>query len=232
MDTFISAIITAGGSGARTGYKIPKQFIFLDGRRVIERTIDVFESLREISEIILVIREEDKEIYKEILSQYKKEITLVIGGKSREESTFNGIQKVNKEADYILCHDGARPFVTQQLVLEAIKFVKKYDAVIPGTPAIDTMKILDEDQFVLETPDRSNLYHIQTPQIFKKDLLVNSYNKLFEEEDFTGITDDSSIVARTGQFIKVIDGDIRNFKITTDFDILVAKKVLQRRKDV
>lgn len=232
MENFISCVITAGGSGRRTGHQIPKQFILLEGRRVIERTLDVFSSLEEISEIILVIREEDEEIYESICKKYDQEIKLAIGGKTREESTFNGLQKVSKKADFILTHDGARPFVKKELVLSLIEEGKRYPAVILGTPAIDTIKILDEEHFVEKTPDRSTLYHIQTPQIFEKDLLLKAYEKAFKEKDFTGITDDSSIVEKFGERIKVLEGDIRNFKITTDFDLLIAKKVLQRRKNV
>ena len=222
----ISVIIVAAGSSNRMRLKTNKIFLDLCGQSVIERTINAFVNIPEIFEIILVTKKEFFDDFKDILNNISINIRLVEGGSSREESTFNGLLKVSKDSNYVICHDGARPLVSKKTILNVINELESYKAVITGVKSKDTIKVLSSDYEVISTPDRSSLYNIQTPQAFDKKVLLDGYKKFFEENGFA--TDDSSIVEKLNVRIKLVEGEYSNIKITTIEDIYYARVLLER----
>ena len=219
--TKISAIITAAGSGNRMESKIPKQFLEINGISIIERTLNKFEDINIIDEIIIIVKEEDLEFYKNLKDKYSKVIKIVVGGATREKSTYNGLLAIDNETDVVICHDGVRPFITREIIIKALNFIGAYNAVIVGVPVKDTIKNIDKDGNVAYTPIRKDLYHAQTPQIFKKDILLKAYKKSFDEK--IQVTDDSSLMEIIGEKVKIIEGSYKNIKITTKEDLILGE---------
>lgn len=228
FENSISVVITAGGSSSRMGLDKNKLLIELDNKTVIERTIEKFLNISNVVEIIVVSGDGIYEEVKEIASRIQFNIKIVQGGNSREESTYNGIIATNEKSSHILCHDGARPLVSRDVILKCIKEIENYDAVITGVPTKDTIKIVSSDLEVVSTPNRENLFNIQTPQIFKRDILLKAYENL-KREQFK-VTDDSSIVAKLDIPIKLVESDYSNIKITTKEDIYLATELLNKEK--
>lgn len=225
----VSVVITAGGSSSRMSLDKNKLLIELNGKSVIQRTIEKFIGLDFVNEIILV---SGNAIYNEILEIVKDipfSIKVVLGGNSREESTYNGIISTSELSDYILCHDGARPLVSKEVILNCFDEIKNYDAVITGVPTKDTIKIVSSSLEVESTPNRENLYNIQTPQIFKRNILLKAYDE-WNTRNFK-VTDDSSIVSKMNIPIKLVEGSYSNIKITTKEDIYLATELLNKERD-
>lgn len=225
---YITAVITAAGNGSRMNSKINKPFINICGKMIIEMTLDKIDQVEEIDDIILVIRKKDEDNLKNIIKNYKKPIKLVYGGKTREESTFNGLFALDDRCDIVLTHDGVRPFVEIDTIKKAIYELRKYKAAIVGVNSKDTVKIVKDDMTVNYTPTRKHVYNIQTPQVFEKDTLLKLY-KRYIEEDVT-ITDDSSLFEMFQVFdvpVKVVDGKYSNIKITTVEDVYFGKLLLE-----
>ncbi len=214
-------ILTAAGSGTRMGHNKPKQFIEINGVSIIERTLKKFYDINLINEIIIIIRKDDLDYYNNLKNKYSSKVKIVIGGKTREESTYNGLLETSENNSIILCHDGVRPFVTKEIILNSIKAMKEYNAVVVAVPAKDTIKSIREDKTIAYTPKRKYLYNAQTPQVFKRDLLVSAYKKCFQED--IQVTDDSSLMEVIGEKVKIIDGSYSNIKITTKEDLLFAE---------
>ena len=177
MSKQISVIIVAAGSSNRMGMNTNKIFLDLCGRSVIERTISAFTDIPEIFEIILVTKKEffDDLRNKENGGQNLLNIKLVEGGSSREESTYNGLLEVSDDSDFVICHDGARPLVSRQNIVNVINELDNYKAVITGVRVKDTIKYISSDLEVISTPDRRLLYNIQTPQAFEKEIILEGY---------------------------------------------------------
>lgn len=218
----IGAIIAAGGCGKRMNSSTSKQFLRIKGHPIIYYTLKIFESLNFIDEIILVIGSDDKRQAEEIVSYYKfKKVKIVIGGKERQDSVYNGLKKLSPKTDIVIIHDGVRPFVTKKMIIESIKSAQSFGAVGVAVPVKDTIKVIGNNNLIKDTPTRSNLRAIQTPQVFKYDLIMRAYEKAFED-GFYG-TDDTVLVERLGCPVKLIDGSYENIKITTPEDILIAE---------
>lgn len=227
MSKKISVIITAAGSSTRMKLNENKIFLNVDyNTTVIEKSLSAFIGIDDIFEIILVTKKIFFEKLMYIIDKLPMNIKLVEGGDSREISTFNGLNSVSSESDYVLCHDGARPLVSKKNILNVISELDNYDAVITGVKSKDTIKLVSEKNEVISTPDRRFLYNIQTPQAFKKNLLIESYKKFFLNEFF--ITDDSSVVEKLKIPIKIVEGDYSNIKITTEEDIYYVREFLKR----
>ena len=219
-----SAIILAAGSGSRMKSDIPKQYMEMGGHPVIYYAINAFENSN-IDEVILVVRPGDEATVKSDIVQkygFKKISAIVAGGDERVDSVLCGIEAASGE--YVLIHDGARAYVTTELIDRMIKEVQEYPAIIAAVPAKDTIKVVDESGFILDTPDRRTLQIVQTPQAFSKELILSCYDGLRAEKDsgqpVPTITDDAMLVERySNTAVKVTMGEYGNIKITTPEDL-------------
>lgn len=218
------AIVLAAGQGKRMKSKVQKQYLLIKDKPVLYYTLNAFETSPLISEIILVTGKDEIEYCRqEIVEKYgfMKVHKIVAGGKERYHSVHEGIKAID-EADYVLIHDGARPFVDAEILERVCGAVKQYKACVVGMPVKDTIKIADEDCFAVNTPDRKKVWQVQTPQTFEYELIKNAYEKLMDEEP-EGITDDAMVVeTMTEHRVKLIEGSYRNIKITTPEDLDVA----------
>lgn len=201
----IKVIIPASGSGVRFGGKIPKQFLKIKGKEIIAHTIEKFNSIKLIDEIIISTQPENFAKVSSIIKKYNftKVKKIVEGGKRRQDSVYNALLASESGSDdLIIVHDAVRPFVSKGKIIEIIKEVMKEKCVILGLPVAETVKRVNGKKFVEETIDRNNLYSIQTPQAFQFDILKKSFQKAYKE-NFNG-TDESSVVENAGYKVKVI----------------------------
>ena len=233
-----TAIVLAGGSGKRMNSAVKKQFIEIDGKPLLYYALKTFEDSF-ISEVILVASEEDKEYCKkEIIEKFNftKVRKIVPGGKERYHSVANGIKAANV-CDYIFIHDGARPFVTVEILDRLLEEVKRNNACVAGMPVKDTIKIANEDGFIARTPRRDLVWTIQTPQVFSYELIDAAYKRLLEEENSLiekgiSITDDAMVVETFfGEKVKLVEASYENIKVTTPEDISVSEAFLQQKKE-
>jgi len=227
LDKF-TVVIPAAGKGRRMKTYLNKQFILLQGMPIIVHTLKVFQVAPVIGEIVLVTAPGEEEYYrKEILLNYgiEKNTLVVTGGGERQDSVYRGLQNVR--GAYVMVHDGARPLVAADLIERLAEEAKHYGAVVSGVPVKDTIKRTDAGGFITDTLQRKGLWHIQTPQAFRTELLKEAHEQARALE-FYG-TDDATLVERMGVPVKVIPGSYDNIKITTPEDIIVAEAVLQRR---
>lgn len=228
---YITAVLTAAGTSRRMGAGISKQFLKIGNKMIIQRTIDIFDNMEEVDDIILIVRKDDINIYeKEILPNVKKPIKLVIGGNTREESTYNGILALDEKTDIVVCHDGVRPFIKPNIIIKAIEEMENNNAAIVAVPSKDTIKYADKNGFVEYTPNRDRLYNVQTPQVFKKDILIKAYENVFDEN--IKVTDDSSLLEMMGEKVQIIIGDYSNIKITTKEDLLYGELILKQEEEI
>lgn len=219
-------IIPASGTGTRFGGKTPKQFIKFAGKEIIAHTLNKFNSLKEIHSIIIATQKKYFDKLHNIISKNKfgKVIALVEGGETRQDSVYNALRVINfRKDDFIIVHDAVRPFVSKILIRNLILNSKKYKAVIPGLKINDTVKNLNKDNTVKETVLRENIWRIQTPQVFRYDVLINSFKKAIAGNYYG--TDESSLAEYGGYKVKVVEGDVNNIKITTKNDIKTTDKI-------
>lgn len=218
----VSAIILAGGKGKRMGKDISKQFILVKNKPIIYYTIKKFSDCKLIDEIILVLPKDEIEYCKkEVLEKYSLKVDKIIeGGKERQDSVYNGL-KALKNSDIVLIHDGARPFVSEKIILDGIENAKKYGAAAPGVMPKDTIKVKDDFSFSKETLKRESLIAIQTPQVFKKDIIVKCHERV--REDNVSVTDDTMVVEKYGYKVYLYDGDYTNIKVTTPEDLILCE---------
>lgn len=223
----MSAVIAAGGKGTRMGAETNKVFLKLDGKEIIAHTIEVFEKNPLVKNIIIVAGENETEKCGEIVKKYgyKKVTDIVEGGLTRRDSVANGLKCV--KTDFTAVHDAARAFVTDKIICDTAEAAERYGAAAPGVLCKDTVKISDEEGFVESTPDRNKLYMIQTPQIFKTELLKTAHSYPSENE----ATDDCMLVENIGHKVKISKGSYENIKLTTPEDLLTGEMILKRRCD-
>ena len=221
----ISAIVLAGGRGKRMNYHKSKQFIEIKGKPVLVYTLEKFIYNKSIDEVILVLPEDEVDYCKkEVLQRYSLKVDrIVIGGKERQDSVFNALEAMEK-ADIVLIHDGARPFINEKIIEEGIKYANIYGAATPGVTPKDTIKVKNEDNISVDTPDRNMLVAVQTPQCFKYDEIYQCHRKIKEENAI--VTDDTSVVERYGQTVYLYEGDYTNIKITTPEDLILAERLI------
>ena len=222
----ISAVITAAGNGLRMKSDRAKPYIELKGKKILEICLDTIVSLEEIDQIIVVIRKDDENYLKDIIKKYDKKISYVFGKQTRELSTYEGLKAVDKNSKLVLTHDGVRPFASKELFEKVIENLKEYKAVISAVKSKDTVKIVDENLLVKNTPLRKEVYNVQTPQAFDKELIL-AYYKKYIQSDFT-ITDDSQLFEIfSEEKIKVVEGEYSNIKMTTPEDLIFARGFLE-----
>ena len=231
-----TAIVLSAGRGTRMNSDVAKQYLPLKGRPVLFYCMDIFQKSF-IDEIVLVCAEEDIEYCKtEIVDKFgfSKVSKIVSGGKERYNSVYNGLcaieddAELNNEERYVFIHDGARPFVDIDMLNRVLEEVRIHKACITGVPVKDTIKVSDKEGFVCDTPNRSSLYQVQTPQVFEYKLIKDAYKEVLENEkklreQGISITDDAMIVeAVSDTKVKIVEGSYRNIKITTPEDMIVA----------
>ena len=221
-------VIVAAGSGSRMKRDINKQFIKLDGKEIIAYTIEKFYKSEDIGDIVIVIKEnEEKYFIENIINKYGFDnIKLAYGGKERQDSVYNGIKKLNRNCEIVLIHDGARPFVNEYIIKNSIKEAKENNAVVVGVPVKDTIKVVDSDGNIVDTPNRSLLWSVQTPQSFKYEIITKAYEYAYSN-DYYG-TDDAILVEHIGYNVKMIEGSYDNIKITTEEDLHFGIQILNK----
>ena len=231
MEKF-TAIVLAGGTGKRMHSHIHKQYLTLAGKPVLYYALKAFEE-SDITDIILVTGA-DEEAYckRKIIDKYHigKVKAIVPGGVERYHSVYAGLCAA-EGADYVLIHDGARPFVDSEIIDRTIEAAEQFGACAAGMPSKDTVKIADENGFAASTPDRSRVWMVQTPQAFSRSLICQAYETMMEDESLQqGVTDDAMVVERlTGVPVRLVEGSYENIKVTTPEDMEVAAAVLKRR---
>lgn len=220
-------VIVAAGTGSRMNMGINKQFIKLEGKEIIAYTIEKFYNNSNIEDIVVVVKEDESEFFKkEILDKYNfKNIKIAYGGKERQDSVYNGLKSLDKKCDIVLIHDGARPFVSDKIIDNCIEEVKEHKAIVVGVPVKDTIKVIDNDKNIVDTPNRSVLWAVQTPQTFDYNILIDAYKDAFKS-GFYG-TDDAMLVERIGYKVKMVEGSYNNIKITTKEDLSVGSQILK-----
>ena len=228
---FLSAVITAAGSGTRMDSEINKPYLEVGGKKILELTLETVTNIEEFDEIILVVREIDFPLATEILSLFRDpRIKMIAGGSSREESTYKGLAFLNPKSELVLSHDGVRPFASRGLFLRVLKEIESYKAAISATKSKDTIKVVNENGEVDFTPNRDYVYNIQTPQAFDTKLIRKLYEEYFKSE--AKITDDSQLFEffDRDEPVKVVEGEYSNIKITTAEDIIFARGYIRGRK--
>lgn len=229
-----TAIVLAGGQGKRMGTKVQKQYLEVKGKPVLYYALYTFECTAFIDEIVLVVGE-GQELYcrEEIVEKYgfTKVSQIVAGGKERYHSVWNGLQAVADEG-YVFIHDGARPFVTEEILVRAYQEVQAHRACVVGMPVKDTIKIADTAGFASETPNRDLLWAVQTPQVFETTLVKEAYGRLLQQKEIC-VTDDAMVVEQVlGERVKLVQGSYENIKITTPEDLEIAGIFVEKMLDI
>ncbi|KIR02697.1 2-C-methyl-D-erythritol 4-phosphate cytidylyltransferase [Lachnospiraceae bacterium TWA4] len=224
----------AAGRGSRMKSSIQKQYMELKGYPVLYYSLRAFEESI-VDDIILVVgKDEIDYCKKDIVDKYgfTKVKKIIAGGSERYLSVYNAIESIKDQGyERILVHDGARPLITQEIIMRCIEGIDSYDACVAAMPVKDTIKVSDENEWAIHTPNRSSLYLIQTPQAFDANLIIEAYEKLnnrLQAGEQLAITDDAMVVETCmNREVKLIEGDYKNIKITTPEDIGVAEVFLK-----
>jgi 2-C-methyl-D-erythritol 4-phosphate cytidylyltransferase len=223
----VGVIIPAAGRGKRMGTKVSKQFLPLGDKPVLIHTLMVFETHPEVDEIVVVAGAGEVSRVEEMVAQYglEKISAVATGGQERQDSVRSGLEHLQTE--WVLVHDAARPFVTHGHITELLKVVRLHGAAILAVPVKDTIKQVDPAGIVERTPDRQSLWAVQTPQAFRRSLLVQAHQRALEQ-GMTG-TDDAMLVEELGIDVRVVMGDYQNIKLTTPEDLAIAEAIWKMR---
>lgn len=218
----ISALILAGGKGKRMQSDVSKQFIIINGKPLLYYTIMRFVRCDLIDKIVLVLPKDEVDYCeKNIVQKYSLKVDMIVeGGKERQDSVRNGLNALT-DTDIVLIHDGARAFVSEEIINDGIKYAKRYGAAAPGVIPKDTIKVRDHSSFSKETLNRDELVAIQTPQVFKLQLIKECHYKI--EADKIVVTDDTMVVETYGHKVYLFKGDYSNIKVTTPEDLIMAE---------
>ncbi len=221
----VGVIIAAAGSGTRMGMDKNKVLLPLQGVPILIRSIKKFTCFDWVNEIIIVVRKEDYNEIADLTAKWELEVKLVVGGKKRQDSVIIGLEALSNKTRWVFIHDGARPLIDTRIIKKAYHQVQQYQAVGVGVPVKDTIKITNEKQMVVDTPDRNILWAIQTPQVFSYEIIMQAYreaNKYGWES-----TDDCGLVEKLGLPVNLIPGSYKNIKITTIEDLSLASILLK-----
>lgn len=217
------AIILSGGVGKRMGQNVPKQFIEINEKLLLEYAISAFNEHDLIDEIVISAIDGYDDIYNNIKNKYKKITKIVKGGKERQDSVYNALCSIDN-CDTVVVHDGVRPLVTEKEIESVVMYAKEKKAVVTAISATDTIKICENDK-VVKTLDRASLYQIKTPQAFNYDLL-SVVHKNAIKDGFIG-TDDASIVEKYNNDVYIVEASSYNIKITNNIDLIFFKSILE-----
>ncbi len=226
----VAAIIAAAGLGKRMQQDTPKTYLQLAGKPILIHTLEVFEKVPEVHEVLVVVHPEDLEFcQEEVIDAYplKKVLRLVPGGKERQDSVYHALKVLQKEAvhlDVILVHDGVRPLVEPAQVRKVVAAARRHGGAILGIPCQDTLKRVNSKGVVVDTVDRTELWQVQTPQAFQAPLLWRAYQEAMERGFYA--TDEAALVEALGETVVVVPGTCLNLKITTPDDLKMAEAIL------
>ncbi len=226
-----TAIIVAGGSGKRLPGSQKKQFLQIGGVPILILAISPFIADSSVKSLVIVLPEDEIEVGKSLIKNscaacMKKEITLVVGGNSRQESVFNGLRACPEDTEYVLIHDGVRPFIEYMLIPNLLQAAEQHGAAIPVTPVRYTLKEA-HDGMIKSTVPRQNLFAAHTPQVFAFQTILDCHQKLHEShEEFT---DDAAIFEHFGKPVAIVPCDETNIKITCPSDLILAEKIYEMK---
>ncbi|HCW36525.1 2-C-methyl-D-erythritol 4-phosphate cytidylyltransferase [Mammaliicoccus sciuri] len=220
-----TTIIPAAGQGKRMGTKINKLFLEINGETIIRQTVAVFQEIDSCEQIFIAAHPDEVELMEEHLKDFSKVAGIIPGGQERQHS-INEVLKVLIDTEVVMVHDGARPFITQEKIDQLYQDALTKDAVILAVQAKDTIKQVING-VVEHTYDRSTMWQVQTPQAFKRDIILKAYEQA-EAQNYLG-TDDASLVERAGCKVHISNGDYDNIKITTHEDLIIAHSILEKR---
>lgn len=225
-----TAIVLAAGSGKRMEQEVPKQYMKIGGAPLMAHCLRTFQESK-CTQIVLVVSPGDVDkCRREIIERYNitKCIAIVEGGEERYDSVYAGLQAIND--GYVLIHDCARAFVSIDIIHRCMSAVALYESCVVGMPTKDTVKLTDDHRLVLDTPNRSNVWIVQTPQCFEYNLIKSAYDKVIADAD-TSITDDAMVVEKaTDHDVHMIEGSYMNIKVTTPEDIAFGEAILRAQK--
>jgi len=224
-----TAIVLAAGEGRRLGGNAPKAYLPIGGRLLVLRTLDRLFSASSVESVVLVVAAGQRARCESLLQSDTalrgRRWLLQTGGATRQESARRGLERVKSDAAIVIIHDAARPFVSSGLIDRCVEAAAEKQAVVPGLPARDTMKFVSAERWVQSTPERNTLWEIQTPQVFRRDLIVAAHERAAREGAWA--TDDAMVVERMGVPVYVLEGERTNFKITVPEDVWVAETLIR-----
>ncbi|MFQ5934508.1 MAG: 2-C-methyl-D-erythritol 4-phosphate cytidylyltransferase [Dehalococcoidia bacterium] len=220
----IGAVVLAAGLSQRMG-GIDKPFALLRGRPLILHSLDVFQSCSHISQIVLVLAESSIDKAQKLVGEmvYSKSVSICPGGPRRQDSARNGLSALN-ECQWVVIHDGARPCIDLELLNGGICQAFEHGSAVAAVPVADTIKVADDQGYVVDTPPRRELWAVQTPQIFRFSELKRAYEQIDDD-----VTDDATLVERSGGKVKLYQGSPENIKVTTPHDLSIAEMILSKR---
>ena len=206
--------------------KDSKLLLKINGKTVLERSVNAFLNISDVDEVIVVAREKDIPAFSDILTDER--VSFVVGGDTRQQSVMNAVDVID-DCELIIIHDGARPFPDEEMLKRTLEAAKEYGACVAAVPSKDTIKVGTEEEMVEKTLDRKTLWNVQTPQVFQYDLICKAHREI-RKGSMEGITDDSMIIEALGICpIKLVMGSYDNIKVTTPEDLVIAENILRKR---
>jgi len=221
----VGAIVVAAGKSERMG-GVEKIFAEIDGKPLLAHTVEVFQRCPSIDEIVIVLSQSKLNIGLSLAKEYhwSKVSTVCPGGARRQDSVNEGLQRLVR-CKWVVIHDGARPCLTQKLITDGLREARDSGAAIPAMPVADTIKVISSNYYVKNTPPRDKLWAVQTPQVFRFDIISEAHRKARNN-----VTDDASMVESLGHKVKVFRGSYTNIKVTTPEDLIIAEAIIKSRK--
>ncbi|MFD2672496.1 2-C-methyl-D-erythritol 4-phosphate cytidylyltransferase [Marinicrinis sediminis] len=221
----VGVVIVAAGKGSRMKSAEHKQYLNIKDKPILLHTLEAFQRSRYIDHMTVVVGASDVERVKGWVhtGQLHKVEQVLAGGRERQESVYLGLTQLPADIEWVLVHDGVRPFITSSGINDCLEAARQYGAAVPAVPVKDTIKKVGADQVIVETPERQSLWAVQTPQAFRASHLLAAHEAA-RKDGFTG-TDDASLLERMDEPVKVVMGDYRNIKITTPEDLSVATQI-------
>ena len=219
----VGAIIVAAGRGERMG-GVDKMFALLGGKPLLARVVDTFQRCQSVDQIVVVVSKDNLEKCRQLVTEYgwSKVAEVCPGGERRQDSVAAGLKQLN-QCHWVVIHDGARPLVTVDLIGRGLEAARETGAAVAAVPVTDTIKVAGDDLIVRETPPRGNLWAVQTPQVFRFDIIAKAYQQVKGE-----VTDDATLVERLGYKVKLYMGAYDNIKVTTPDDLVLAEALWQK----
>lgn len=226
----LGVVVVAGGKGARMRTAESKQYLLMDHKPIVVHTLETLESMAEIDEIVVVAGQGDEAKCEDYVRQYglTKVKSVVGGGAERQHSVLNGLRELSADIEDVLVHDAVRPFAEPAHIIACWRKAQEVGAAVLAVPVKDTIKVVDAAGLIRSTPERRSLWAIQTPQAFRLSALLKAHEQA-AADGFLG-TDDAMLTERLGMDVAVVEGSYDNIKITTPEDLLLAEKLLDKRR--